>query len=99
MWNTVAEIYIFLGGSNHITKSTALYMSTQTYFLKTFPLLYQRVLICSSFIKHYLPATADDAVAATATVTANVSALVLQTDSSFAPTETAETEIRTDLEV
>jgi hypothetical protein len=56
-------------------------------------LKYQRILRCSSLRKYYLPPATDDAVTATA------SALDIQTDFSFAPTKTAETEIRTHLEV
>jgi hypothetical protein len=54
---------------------------------------YQRVLRCSRFRKYYLPPATDDALTATA------SALDHQIDFSFAPTKTAETEIRTHLEV
>jgi len=68
-------------------------MSTLKYFLNTFPLKYQRVSRCSSFRKYYeyLPPATDVAVAAT------VSALNLQLDFLFAPSKTAETEIRTQL--
>jgi hypothetical protein len=68
-------------------------MKIQKYFLNTFPLKYRRMLRCSSFRKYYLPPATDDAVTATA------SALDLQIDFSFAPTKTAETEIRKHLEV
>jgi hypothetical protein len=70
-------------------------MSNQKYFLSTFPLKYQRGLRCWSFRKYYVPPATDDAVTATATA----SALDLQIGFSFAPTKTAETEIRTHLEV
>jgi len=66
-------------------------MSTQKYFLNTFPLKYQRVLRSSSFSNYYLPPATDDALIATA------SALDLQIDFSYAPTKTAEKEIRTRL--
>jgi len=64
-------------------------------FSQHFPLKYQRALRCSSFRKYYkyLPPAPDDAV------TATVSALNLQIDFSFVPSKTAETEIRTKLEV
>jgi len=58
-------------------------------------LKYQRVLRFACFRKYYeyLPPATDDAV------TATVSALDLQIDFSLAPTKTAETEIRTQLDV
>ena len=58
-------------------------MSSQKYFLNTFPLKYQRVLRYLCFRKYYLPAATGDA--ATATATATASALDLLLDFSFAP--------------